>query len=87
MEGTASGPTTLQGVLAEREQRNDQSEKERQVRRNCWFCSGKGNSRFSTSRNEPVEEKEASHCREESVRAGLELTAQAVRSATAPRGV
>lgn len=28
MEGTASGPTTLQGVLAEREQRNDESEKE-----------------------------------------------------------
>lgn len=47
--------------------------KKRQVRRNCWFYSGKGNSRLSTSGSEPVEEKEVSRGREESVRAGPEL--------------
>lgn len=57
LEGNASGLTALQGVLAEREQRNEQSEKEEASPEKLLVLVGERKQQASTSGNEPREEK------------------------------
>lgn len=62
MEGKASGDYSSRVFWLKGSRETTRTREKRQVRRNCWFYGGKGNSMFSASRNEPVEEKEVSHC-------------------------